>query len=336
MVAHEMRLPLPCDESLWSATSSAEVGRIEAGRMAAGVKAVTFLEGLKWTLSGQKVRTNSFGQTILMAGLLSVSWHMHQRDLQVHSLGVSLALGGRDKWRVALLKAFDMWPVRADGPASSHTAPARSDVDEEAGSASGVVLHHLAHMAMHVDIVDCQIFAGAARLLGRSIGPQDYRSAQRRMTDWAVKAQARDAAFYSLRFLSTVLLSPHHEWRSAEAGGGSNNEYTARDDSVLNRPWVLYFAALVVWSYGYALDGPYPDSAVAPTTQAQKYQDMHAFLAPLGRLESPDDLSKVPARNASAGMLMVLCDTFRDTRWELLHEAANLLTSCINKLLHPT
>ncbi|KAK5240011.1 hypothetical protein LTR16_011229, partial [Cryomyces antarcticus] len=92
MVAHEMRLPLPCDEALWSATSSVEVGRMDASLAASGVKPVTFLDGLKKTLNGQSVRTNSFGRVILMAGLLSVSWHMNQRDLQVSSLGDSNAL----------------------------------------------------------------------------------------------------------------------------------------------------------------------------------------------------------------------------------------------------
>lgn len=108
MVAHEMRLPLPCDKALWTATS-AKVGRIKARLHANGVKPISFLEGLKRTLSGQEVRTSSFGRTILMAGLLSVSWHMNQRDLQVNSLGVLQALGGRDKWRGTLTRAFDFW-----------------------------------------------------------------------------------------------------------------------------------------------------------------------------------------------------------------------------------
>ena len=59
MAAHEMRLPLPCDEALRSATSSAEVGRIEASLHANGVNPISFLEGLKRTLNAQKVRKNS-------------------------------------------------------------------------------------------------------------------------------------------------------------------------------------------------------------------------------------------------------------------------------------
>ncbi len=49
-----------------------------------------------------------------------------------------------------------------------------------------IMFHHLAHMTMHVVVVDCQIFARAKRLLGRSIGAQDLSNTQRRMKDsWA-------------------------------------------------------------------------------------------------------------------------------------------------------
>merc|ERR1711881_152584 len=242
MVAHEMRLPLPCDEALWSATNSAEVGRIEASLQANGVKPISFLEGLKRTLNAQEVRTNSFGRTILMAGLLSVSWHMNQRDLQGNSLGVSQALGGRDKWRGSLTRAFDLWMADFDRSLArnSDTVPGpyvSNDKKEDNVVFQGrTVLHHLAHMAMHVDIVDCQIFARAKRLLGRTIGSQDLNSAQRRMKDtWAPTAKARDATWYALRFLCTVLLP--EESASSTIRGGYNDppfDYSARDDVLLN------------------------------------------------------------------------------------------------------
>ncbi|KAI9678336.1 MAG: hypothetical protein M1817_006282 [Caeruleum heppii] len=341
MFAHEMRVPLPCDESLWSATSSAEVGRIEASLHAQGIKRTTFQEGLKATLNKQAVRTNSFGRTILMAGLLSVSWHMNQRDLQVHSLGVHQALGGRDKWRLSLTQAFDRWRDDFDTSLSEgqqHTPgpyyppqPVEDSIFE-----SRTVLHHLAHMALHVDIVDCQIYARAGRLLGRSIGPQDYRSAQRRMNEWAKKARARDATWYSLRFLCEVLLPYRPGWQSTTNGGPGLmwSGYAAEDDCLLNRPWVLYFAALIVWSYGYALEGPIP-AAAAPDlkTEAQQQQDMVRFLQRVGPVPGPESLIDVHGRNHCAGLLLVLRDIFRKTRWELLHEAANLLTNCVDMLL---
>jgi hypothetical protein len=45
MVAHEMRLPLPCDEGLWSATSAAEVARVQSSLQTNGIKPTMFLDG---------------------------------------------------------------------------------------------------------------------------------------------------------------------------------------------------------------------------------------------------------------------------------------------------
>lgn len=338
MVAHEMRLPLPCDEALWSATSSSEVGRVEASLHANGIKQTTFLDGLKKTLNGQSVRTNSFGRTILMAGLLSVSWHMNQRDLQVSSLGVTQALGGRDKWRGSLTRAFDFWKqdfdsslAKPNDSSSSSSYSYSNGVTDDNVFESRTVLHHLAHMAMHVDIVDCQIYAGANRLLGRSITPQDYNGAQRRMKEhWAPTARARDAVFYALRFLSNVLLTEEH---AMDTGSPSTvYKYSARDDFLLNRPWVLYFSTLIVWSYGYALDGPVKSPYVLHKYE-DKVTDMVRFLQRVGGVRAPDDLAKMPDRNACLGLLILMRDMFKKTRWELLHEASNLLTKCIEMLV---
>ncbi|KAF2475802.1 uncharacterized protein BDR25DRAFT_211462 [Lindgomyces ingoldianus] len=340
MVAHEMRLPLPCDEALWSATSSSEVGRVEASLHANGIKQTTFLDGLKKTLNGQSVRTNSFGRTILMAGLLSVSWHMNQRDLQVSSLGVSQALGGRDKWRGSLTRAFDFWKqdfdtslARPTDLAAPNAYSYSNGLDDENVYESRTVLHHMAHMAMHVDIVDCQIYAGATRLLGRSITPQDYNGAQRRMKEtWAPTARARDATFYALRFLSNVMIFNENGGGPSNSSPSTSFDYSARDDFLLNRPWVLYFATLIVWSYGYALDGPVKSAYKLPTHE-DKVRDMYGFLRRVGGVRAPDDLAKLPDRNACLGLLILMRDMFKKTRWELLHEASNLLTKCVEMLI---
>ncbi|KAI7788417.1 hypothetical protein LA080_010750 [Diaporthe eres] len=346
MVAHEMRLPLPCDEKLWRAQSGAEVGRIEANFYSNGIKPMPFLEGLKRTLSAQEVQTNSFGRMILMAGLLNVSWHMNQRDLQVNSLGggVSSALGGRDKWRGTLTRAFDSWKgdfdkslKRGDNPSDPYSSFEPTDrTDANAVFESRVVLHNLAHLAMHVDIVDCQIFARAKRLLGRAIGAQDLSSAQRRMKDiWAPSVRARDATWYALKFLGSVLLeqsgNPRPNGYNSHPHSYSDTDlpYCAREDVLLNRPWVLYFAALVVWSYGHALEGPCPD-AVVPTSKAERVREMREYLMSYGGTSYPEDLRTMKGLNKNSSLMLVLKDTFLTTRWELLHEGATLLNNCVN------
>lgn len=345
MLAHEMRLPLPCDESLWTASSGMEVGRIETNHRADDVKAISFLDGLKWTLNGKPVRTNRFGRTALMAGLLNVGFHLRQRDLQVRSLG---AFGGKDVWRGSLTKAFDIWEAdwtpdppltslqsnrhNRDASTSSYSS---SQVDEEQLFESRVVLHHLAHMGMHVDIVQCQIYAKAKRLLGRTITPSDYGSTARRMREvWAPKASARDAVFYSLKFLGQVLtpdITPCVQKPPPFRTG--SGEYYPRDDYLLNRPWVLYFASLVIWSYGYALDGPLgTEKFPSVETKEDQVSDMRAFMQRVGGVKKPDDLEKLEDRNHCAGMLMFLRTQFENCRWELMHEAAILLGNCVEML----
>ena len=338
MVAHEMRLPLPCDEALWNATNSAEVGRIESSLHANGIKPISFLEGLKRTLNAQEVRTNSFGRTVLMAGLLSVSWHMNQRDLQVNSLGVSQALGGRDKWRGSLTRAFDLWKTDFDRSLARRndnipTPYVYSEkISENVVFQGRTVLHHMAHMAMHVDIVDCQIFARAKRLLGRTIGTQDLNSAQRRMKDnWAPTAKARDATWYALRFLCSVLL-PEESSNVHHGFDDPPFDYSARDDVLINRPWVMYFAALIVWCYGYALEGPTQAPVPAAYDFEEQVRDMRVYLRKLGGVRSPEDLKAMRGFNGCTGMLMVLRTVFEKTRWELLNEAALLLNNCISLL----
>ena len=341
MSAHELRLPLPCDEALWAATSSAEVGRVDAHLRASGFTPLTFSEGLKKIIFKQSVKTNCFGRTILMAGLLSVNWHMNQRDLQLRTLGVHSTLGGRDIWRSALTQAFDFWKQDFDNcltKAPNSSSP-RSDmpgyghiptgVNSKLDIENGYVLHHMAHMASHVDIVDVQIFAGAPRLLGRVIMPWDCESAQRRVKEqWAPTARARNATFYALRFLSQVL-NPDAQPPSSPTGGLS---YSARNDNLLNRPWVVYFATLTVFAYGYAMDGPLKSVYSLPTPQ-HRIDDMQRFFKRAAAISTPEDLKSMKDRNAMLGLLMLLRDEFGTTRWELLHEASNLLGKCIEMLM---
>lgn len=338
MVAHEMKLQLPCDESAWSATSSAEVGRIESNLQARGIKPISFFDGLRLTLNHKHVRTNPFGRTALMAGLLSVSWHMNQRDVQVRSLGALKALGGKDIWRGTLTKAFDSWrndfeqSIDKDSATFSGLIQASTKLNDDIIFESNTVLHHLAHMATHVDIVSCQIFAKATRLLGRTTLPADYTMAQKRIREnWAPKASARHATFFALKFLALALLPDPADPSPARLKKGEEPEYCARNDFLLNRPWVLYFAALTIWSYGFALDGQVTCLPELDTIEQQK-SDMRQFLKRVGGVRSPGELENMRDRNSCIGMLLILQRMFRKCRWELVHEAANLLTNCIDML----
>jgi hypothetical protein len=337
MVAHEMRIPLPCDEVLWAASTGAEVRNHEHSLTLSGRRPTSFLEALKRTLNNKPVQTNTFGRVTIMAGLLSVSWHMRMQDMRAKSTGV----GKQGSWCDQVASACDFWRRDFDASLTAdmhlHGRHLGDIVDKDKVFESRTVLHHLARMAMYVDITDCQILAGAKRSLGRVITPNDHAAAFKKLREiWAPSHGARDAVFYALRFLSAVLLPQDDDGPSGlHSSAHQGLAYSAHDDNLLNRPWVLYFAALVVWTYGFCLDGPIapPLPTYTLRTHEIQFRDLRGFLRRVGGVRSADALQDVKHRNGCLGLLMLLKEIFSKTRWELLHEASDMLGNCIELLM---
>lgn len=344
LVAHEISLPLPYDEALWSAPTANDfdVVKRQAAPYANRLQPPKFLDSLKDTILRRRVYTNSFGRTILMAGLLNVQWHMNQRDLQLSHLGIVATMGGRDKWKSVLCKAYDHW--RSDFETSlAESSPYHSSnrsrhpfqPDEDNIFESRTVLHHLAHIASNADVVECQIFAGAGRLLGRSITPQDYNIAYKNMRSWASKPSSRDATFHALKMLSQVLL-PEVDDAGDISPATSRLLYSARDDYLFHRPWVIYFAALVVWSYSFALEGHIDPAPPLLDKPEEREADMREYLTRINHsVRRMEDLEHTKGLNQCLGLMLVLQDSFKETRWELMKEACVLLGSCVEKLRSP-
>ncbi|KAJ9662348.1 hypothetical protein H2198_001482 [Neophaeococcomyces mojaviensis] len=352
MVVHELRLPLPCDDALWSATSAAEVGRVHASLHTHGIKPTSFLEGLKKTLTGKKVKTNTFGRNILMAGLLSITWHLAQRDLQVSSLGASASLGATPGiWREALAKSFDFWKRDFDESMShlKNTSLAWHQVptsEERDASAAASVLHHLSHITLHIDILDCQVFTGATKLFGRNISRGDYERAKHKILEWVKTSAARSAAFHALQLLKSVVLASFP---------GTQEFFSCRDDYLLNRSWAIYYSLLVLFTYGFALDDvlrPFPTHLQSQTadlpspqmlwSQVQtpteslfqaRMDDARMYLNTVGSAKSPDDLRMMQSgRNRLVGLFSLFSTSFQNSRWELLQEGAKRLDKAIDIL----
>ena len=381
MVVHEVRLPLPCDDALWSATSAEEVGRVEASLHANGVQPTTFTDALRKILTGRKVRTNPFGRMILMAGLLSISWHMQQRDLQTAVLGESKGLPAvPSSWRDSLSKSFDFWKKDFDESVAHMqrvALPWQTSVTSSVGGVepdslkTATILWRLGHMHMHVDFRDCQILAGAKSNLGRPITDSDRERARNNISVWVKSSGGRMAVYHALQALrDTFLRNPNNE----------TTPYNARDDHLVVRPYTLFIAGLVVWCWGFMVDGllrPYPSHLISSTSsrnvtssgmtsypqtlsrsqshslphtrpsstlngddweasetiQAANFTDAKLYLQTIGAASSPHELEGIKAgRNNVIGLLRTLEFAFRDSRWELLHEAGERLRGAVSRL----
>jgi len=358
MAPHEIRLPLPCDDNLWTAQTPEAARQLESNLRMYGIKSVSFLDGLKKALHGKEVSTLSFGRMIIMSGLLSVGWHLSHRETHLKWLNLTAPqTEPQNNWKQLLLRAFDNWKESFDAAQGNSSSPGPHHSGESGGSSesragfdgpiqSAAVLYHLAHISLHVDIVDCQVYAGAKRLLGRRVSTRDYTNVVSRMKAWARTPSTRHAVLHAFRLLHRVLVDPrrghyphhhhhhhhHHHQHSAGAPSGSSGidggySYSCRSETDPHRPWIVYYAALSIWSFVMALGGrPRPGGG----------DSRGGVAAYLSRVAELPELSEQVAGTLPDGLpdlLNALRGVLAGAQWELLQEARERLRVCGDMLV---
>ncbi|KAI2608063.1 uncharacterized protein GGS25DRAFT_260354 [Hypoxylon fragiforme] len=345
MAPHEIRLPLPCDESLWSASSPETVRHHDSNFRLYGVKPVSFLDGLKRAIHGKEVQTHAFGRMIIMCGLLSVGWHLRHRD--THLKWLELGAGAsdtRDKWCSMLLKAFDHWKTSFDSAIGSTDSESDSPGPQSHSNGliqSASVLYHLAHISLYIDIIDCQVYAGAKRLLGRKVSTRDYSNVVKRMSLWSNQLPTRHAILHAFRLLHRILLDPRQRRNNGYVNNGVDAygiQYSCRRDLDPHRPWIMYYATLSIWSYVRALTQlsgqsntlrPFPQQLQHNTTNAFDYLSKVTNLSELDDTRSPTSLlDGLPNLLDTVGALT------SESPSELLKEACGRLDTCKQMLYH--
>ncbi|TQV90557.1 zinc c2h2 type domain-containing protein [Cordyceps javanica] len=350
MAAHEIRLPLPCDDNLWVANSPDEVRQLDANFRMYGFKQVSFLDGLKSALHGKEVKTHSFGRMIIISGLLSIGWHLSHRETHLKWLDLRTpSTEVQDNWRKMLLLAFDNWKgsfdVAMSGSMSESPAGSQHHGGHRRGISNGPIhsahlLFHLAHMTPNVDIIDCQVYAGAKRILGRKVSARDCANAVKRMVAWAKLGSTRHAIYHAFRLLHRVLVEPHHQRRrgaptARSSGGGGGCCYSIRDEPDPHRPWIMYFAVLTIWTFVQALGRstgkplPLQSPDMASTTQGR----MAEYLSRVSALPELDEQSAGSLQDGLPDLLDVMVGVLEEADTELLVEARNRLRVCKEMIL---
>ncbi|KAK3942473.1 hypothetical protein QBC46DRAFT_426286 [Diplogelasinospora grovesii] len=371
MAPHEIRLPLPCDDNLWTASDPNQVRVHDQNFRMYGVKTISFLDGLKRALHGKEVKTHAFGRMIIMSGLLSVGWHLSHRETHLKWLDLTTpSTETQDNWKKILLKAFDEWKVSFDMAKGAMGSPTLTDpsTHQHTGSngpiQSASVLYHLAQISLHVDIVDCQVYAGAKRLLGRKISVRDYKNVVGRMKTWATLPSTRHAVLHAFRLLHRVLVDPRHSNTSAserkredvmsrlrDMGSGSIGaglnlppievySYSCRSEPDPHRPWIMYYAALCIWSFVRAVDhhcdplqeptvrSHVPSSARPSKPHPVNFRRVVAYLSHVAGLKELDEATSANLGDGLVDLLDALHSIFSEAHSELLQEAHERMRVC--------
>lgn len=378
MAPHEIRLPLPCDDTLWTASTPDVHRQLDTNLRMYGIKTVPFLDGLKKALHGHEVPTASFGRMIIMSGLLSVGWHLSHREVHLKSLDLTTpSAESQEKWNQKLLDAFDNWKKCFDSAQSNEGSSAFADqVSQRTGLngpiQSAAVLYHLAHISLHVDIVDCQVYAGARRLLGRKVSARDRQNVESRMETWAKQSPTRHAVLHAFKLLHCVLVDPRrssaiererikheHSDSRLHLPPIEAQTYSCRNEPDPHRPWIMYYAALCIWSFVVALrkthhghrdlhgrDDPvtarhhlhphqFPASGSARWSARPPPVNYSRVVAYLSGVSSLTELKESAAETLADGLpdlLDTLHSILSEAHSELLQEACLRLKVCRDKL----
>jgi hypothetical protein len=196
------------------------------------------------------------------------------------------------------------------------------------------MLYHLAYITTHIDIIDVQMFTGTKRLLGRKVSTKDHETAARRMRAWSETSSAKIAVLHAFKVLQETLVQ--NEWRSTGAGALSapGLKYACRADVLIYRPWVLFLAALTIWSYQYATT---MRRHVASLRQAHHnmesvQQIACQYIMNCASTDSPDRLVLLMSTQGCVALLRFLSDDFDTAEFELLQEASLRLRRCAEML----
>jgi hypothetical protein len=114
-------------------------------------------------------------------------------------------------------------------------------------------------------------------------------------------ARSTQATLHALLLLSSLPFSNSLVLQHLHTDG-----YSASRGCLPHRPWVLYLAALRVWSYGHALEGPLTPAEItaAPSTLKQVQDDKDKFLQRLSNDSKPETLPSMRGHKHCVGLLM--------------------------------
>ncbi|KAK1974534.1 fungal-specific transcription factor domain-containing protein [Colletotrichum cereale] len=329
MAPHEIRLPLPCDDGLWTAPTPDAFRHLDGNYRMYGIKQVSFLDGLKSALHGQEVKTHTLGRMIIMSGLLSVGWHLSHRESHLKWLDLRTpSTETQDGWRKILLRAFDEWKESFDNAVGANDT---FEVPGQPSSSNGpihsaAVLYHLAHISLHVDIVDCQVYAGAKYLVGRKVSTRDHSNAVARMRTWSSAPSTRHAVLHAFKLLYRVLVDQRGPKRRTSSFGSLPEPvsvfYTCRSEPDPHRPWIMYYAVLTIWSFVQALEIPNKNAPPGRYSEIARYLEHFASLEELTDEAAGDLNERLPE------LLDLLKTSLEQSHSELLREASDRLKVC--------
>ncbi|GAA5850603.1 hypothetical protein JCM8547_001926 [Rhodosporidiobolus lusitaniae] len=297
--AFQIQLPLPCDEDQWEAPNAHEWKRLHDQQRSP----VQFISALKASLTAahDAPQLNPFSRIAVLHGLLSVAQDLQWRD---HVLGFSTPERRSHNWRDMISSAYNLWKQRLDEALTSAT-PATTQLLR-----ASISLYATAQITFSIDIHELQIYAGAETAAGLVISPPVFHATESRIRVWSGSREGRASTWHAVHFLRSCL----QHWRQS----------TADLAGCLHHRWTVYIAFLTVYAFGRSTSGH-------PAPAVPNYQEASMHYLDAMCTGTPDGLLAVSGKQNCLELAMTVQEYIRDTRWELVQDAARILERLVSK-----
>ncbi|CZT22005.1 related to C2H2 zinc finger protein [Ramularia collo-cygni] len=331
MSAFELRTALPCDQSVWEATSPL------AWKVAWKTQKQTslnLLAVLKSYLSPHREVTqrdlNAISRIVILHGLMSISWDMERRDqTSLGSLGNGIVSGS---WRERMIQSYDLWKADFDRcmvdmklqlpPTSKDPVPSE-ELSWRQGLATYEItsnaIYHAASLVLLSEILDLQIYGGARHILGRPVSRADYARSQKIVKRWATETPKRaiKATWHSACLLRDFSESKEEPFISVD---------------VFHHPWTIFLASLTLWAFYQARPADSTDNDDEMIWDAKKH--MKELLDGIVGLDCHgQELLVVPmihrGSNCTAGLTATVVGHLSKIRWAVVHDGMMVLKGLV-------
>lgn len=352
LYAHQIKLSLPCEDKLWEFDNQQKLDPTS------DFQSPKFLTALKSLLHRETVKTNAFGNSVLLAGLLTIMFQMQQKDLQLSFLEWNSI---KETWNETISLAIDVWCSQtcARGCTDTLTAfyigegdrklvPPMLRVDDKRCKFS---LYHISQIYMRITHYDYIVYAGAPSRMNVKVTDTEYKNVKHRVLEWSNSINGGISVVHAYLFLFEMLLSPDNE--------DITYVYDPNSDPLLHRKNIVSSAVLVIFAYNYSLEGP--ESFVFDSLPGAFYpelEDGHAYLRRIRKelvkvsagiftkvqFKSSAEyhsvinllagnLPKILHKNRIAGLLKIFQRSFSNCNWEIGVEYSNLFQNCVERCL---
>ena len=331
MSSFELRLPLPCSQSLWEAQTASEW----KAHAAEYTKEPQFLSALKSYLTPFSVRPpnlNSLSRVLILHGLMSIFWDMQRRDKT--SLGVVSGENskGLRTWRDRISKAYDLWKTDFDvhcaalamhldqnGSCDNHAAK-REQQEFAVFSTSYNTVYHAAQVLLNADFLDLQIYAGARHILGKPVQRMDYIRSEGVVKRWATTEpsdQNPSCAAKAAWHAAMILRETSQQLEDFDAMG------------LFHMPWCLYLATLTCWAFHHS--APARGGSVNNDSEMvwDAKAEMDALISRMASIDSPETLLAKQGIEKTGGLVWIMANVLERVRWGIIHASVLVLRGLV-------